>query len=77
MSRLNMITLLMFNSNIQSETLIYLVTEPVVPLEVHLKDDEAKSDMAISWGIHQIAVRFTDLLSILLYHDMHGCHQNL
>lgn len=32
------------------------MTEPVVPLEVYLKEDGAKSDMAISWGIHQIAV---------------------
>ena len=39
----------------QSETVIYLVTEPVRPLEVQL-DEEEKSDLAISWGLHQITV---------------------
>lgn len=38
---------------LESETVIYLVTEPVRPLEVQLNDDE-KSDLAISWGLHQI-----------------------
>ena len=39
----------------QSETVIYLVTEPVRPLEVQLNEEE-KSDLAISWGLHQITV---------------------
>ena len=39
----------------QSETVIYLVTEPVRPLEVQLSEEE-KSDLAISWGLHQITV---------------------
>lgn len=45
----------LFLSFSQSETVIYLVTEPVRPLEVQLNDDE-KSDLAISWGLHQITV---------------------
>ena len=41
----------------QTDTVIYVVTEPVVPLEIHLAENEnSKSDQAISWGIHQIAV---------------------
>jgi len=39
----------------QSETVIYLVTEPVRPLEVQLNEEE-ESDLAISWGLHQITV---------------------
>ena len=39
----------------QSEAVIYLVTEPVRPLEVQLNEEE-KSDLAISWGLHQITV---------------------
>ena len=39
----------------QSETVIYLVTEPVRLLEVQLNEEE-KSDLAISWGLHQITV---------------------
>ena len=39
----------------QSETVIYLVTEPVRPLEVQLNEEE-KSDLAISCGLHQITV---------------------
>ncbi|KAJ7360108.1 N-terminal kinase-like protein [Desmophyllum pertusum] len=40
---------------LESDTVIYLVTEPVRPLEVQLNEDEnSKSDLAISWGLHQI-----------------------
>lgn len=47
----------LFLSFFQSETVIYLVTEPVRPLEVQLNDDDnSKSDLAISWGLHQITV---------------------
>ena len=35
--------------------MIYLVTEPVRPLEVQLNEEE-KCDLAISWGLHQITV---------------------
>mgnify|MGYP000521354677 CR=1 FL=1 len=41
----------------QSEMVIYLVTEPVRPLDVQLNDGES-SDVAISWGLHQITVCF-------------------
>ena len=51
----------LFLSFFQSETVIYLVTEPVRPLEVQLNDDE-KSDLAISWGLHQITVCFLNYI---------------
>lgn len=38
---------------LESETVIYLVTEPVRPLEVQLNEED-NSDLAISWGLHQI-----------------------
>lgn len=45
--------ILRFIDALESETVIYLVTEPVRPLEVQLNEEE-KSDLAISWGLHQI-----------------------
>ena len=45
----------------QSEMVIYLVTEPVRPLDVQLNDGES-SDVAISWGLHQITVRFISFI---------------
>ena len=51
------VTFLFLSFFFKSETVIYLVTEPVRPLEVQLNDDEnSKSDLAISWGLHQITV---------------------
>ena len=41
---------------LQSETVVYIVTESVTPLEQHLKDN--KNELEISWGIHQIVVGF-------------------
>ncbi|XP_031569276.1 N-terminal kinase-like protein [Actinia tenebrosa] len=50
--------------SLETDTLIYLVTEPVVPLEVYLsKDEGTKSDLAISWGIHQIAAGLSFLIN--------------
>ncbi|KAK2553826.1 N-terminal kinase-like protein [Acropora cervicornis] len=43
------------SSEDKSEMVIYLVTEPVRPLDVQLNDGES-SDVAISWGLHQITV---------------------
>jgi hypothetical protein len=33
-----------------------MVTESVIPLEEYLKEN--RNELEISWGIHQIAVRF-------------------
>jgi len=45
---------------LQTEKVIYFATEPVVPLETYLKENEVHGDqnmLAISWGIHRIVVR--------------------
>ncbi|EDO33568.1 predicted protein [Nematostella vectensis] len=50
--------------SLESDTLIYLVTEPVTPLEIYMADETSiKSDLAISWGIHQIAAGLSFLLN--------------
>ncbi|XP_074630282.1 N-terminal kinase-like protein [Acropora palmata] len=47
--------ILRYIDGLESEMVIYLVTEPVRPLDVQLNDGES-SDVAISWGLHQITV---------------------
>ena len=42
-----------------------MVTEPVRPLEVQLNQDD-KSDLAISWGLHQITVGVFEMIIITL-----------
>ena len=39
---------------LQSESVVYIVTEAVTPLEEYLKEN--RNELEISWGIHQIAV---------------------
>ncbi|XP_027040753.1 N-terminal kinase-like protein isoform X3 [Pocillopora damicornis] len=49
---------------LESDTVIYLVTEPVQPLEVLLSEDEnSKADFAISWGLHQITAGLSFLIN--------------
>ena len=45
---------------LQTEKSLYLVTEQVTPLAVHLKAQAEKGgagELEISWGLHQIVVR--------------------
>lgn len=45
---------------LQTEKSLYLVTEQVKPLAVHLKVQAEKGgagDLEVSWGLHQIVVR--------------------
>lgn len=45
---------------LQTEKSLYLVTEQVKPLAVHLKAQAEKGgagDLEVSWGLHQIVVR--------------------
>lgn len=44
---------------LQTEKSLYLVTEQVKPLSVHLKAQAEKGggDLEVSWGLHQIVVR--------------------
>ena len=56
----------------QTEKVIYIATEPVTPLETHLKNNEGdtKNELAISWGLHQTAVRHISFLVSNLLHQM-------
>lgn len=48
------------NDFLQTEKVIYFATEAIVPLESYLNEnDENRNLMAISWGIHQVAVSFS------------------
>ncbi len=52
--------------SLQTEKVLYLVTEPVVPLETYLKNNEqyaTQNELAISWGLHQLTVSASALLS--------------
>ena len=43
----------------QTEKVIYIVTERVQPLEIYVKNNihrEKQNELAISWGLHQVAV---------------------
>ena len=40
----------------QSDKVLYIVTEPVVPLQTHLPDNTAVNELGVSWGVHQVAV---------------------
>ncbi|KAH9519561.1 N-terminal kinase-like protein [Bulinus truncatus] len=48
--------ILTFLDGIETDKVIYFATEPVVPLETYLRenDSEGHNELAISWGLHQI-----------------------
>lgn len=51
-----------FSFCFQTEKSLYLVTEQVTPLAVHLKAQTEKGgagDLEVSWGLHQIVVSYT------------------
>jgi hypothetical protein len=44
----------------QTERMLYIVTEVVVPLATYLENNDpqvASNQLAVSWGLHQISVR--------------------
>uniref|UniRef100_H2ZAN3 N-terminal kinase-like protein n=1 Tax=Ciona savignyi TaxID=51511 RepID=H2ZAN3_CIOSA len=48
----------------KTDKCIYVVTEPVKPLELHLKESAADvNELAISWGLHQIVKGLSFLLN--------------
>ncbi|XP_069116856.1 N-terminal kinase-like protein [Argopecten irradians] len=67
--------ILTFLDGIETEKVIYFATEPVVPLETYLKDNENHGDqnsLAISWGLHQIVKGLSFLVN-----DCNLIHNNV
>ncbi|KAM4621625.1 N-terminal kinase-like protein [Polymixia lowei] len=65
--------ILAYVDGLETEKSLYLVTEQVTPLAVHLKAQEERAgELEVSWGLHQIvkAVSF-------LVNDCHLLHNNL
>lgn len=57
----------------QTEKSLYLVTEQVTPLAVHLKaqaDRGGSGELEVSWGLHQIVVRIVERT----IGNLQGCH---
>ncbi|KAK2145585.1 hypothetical protein LSH36_670g00043 [Paralvinella palmiformis] len=49
--------ILTFIDGLESDKVLYVVTEPVIPLETYIQVNEQKTgqnELAISWGLHQI-----------------------
>eukprot|EP00794_Sanderia_malayensis_P020441 gene20441-22457_t len=63
---------LRFVDSFESDALIHLVTEPVVPLVSFLETQEGKNPNILAWGIHQIAVALSFLVN-----DSGLCHGNM
>lgn len=58
--------ILPYIDGLETERVIYIVTEPVIPLSTYLTDYEgegSKNELAISWGIHQVAKGLSFLIN--------------
>nr|XP_057919016.1 N-terminal kinase-like protein [Doryrhamphus excisus]XP_057919017.1 N-terminal kinase-like protein [Doryrhamphus excisus]XP_057919018.1 N-terminal kinase-like protein [Doryrhamphus excisus]XP_057919019.1 N-terminal kinase-like protein [Doryrhamphus excisus]XP_057919020.1 N-terminal kinase-like protein [Doryrhamphus excisus] len=62
--------ILAYVDGLETEKSLYLVTEPVTPLAVHLKD--GPGELEVSWGLHQIVKALSFLVN-----DCHLLHNNL
>uniref|UniRef100_H2XS37 N-terminal kinase-like protein n=1 Tax=Ciona intestinalis TaxID=7719 RepID=H2XS37_CIOIN len=64
---------LTFIDSLETDKCIYVVTEPIKPLELHLKEASQNgniNELAISWGLHQIVKGVSFLLnSVNLIHN--------
>ncbi|XP_054706089.1 N-terminal kinase-like protein [Uloborus diversus] len=68
-------SILSYVDSLETDKFIYLVVEPVEPLEVHLSKTTSTSEQkqfAISWGLHQIATGIS-----FLNKDCQLCHHNI
>ncbi|KAF6039656.1 SCYL1 [Bugula neritina] len=67
--------LVTYIDGLESEKVLYVVTEPVLPLAVYLNDYESegsRNTFAISWGLHQIVKGLTFIIK-----DCHLIHNNV
>ncbi|XP_071948081.1 N-terminal kinase-like protein isoform X3 [Antedon mediterranea] len=55
--------ILQYIDGLETETMIYVVTEAVCPLEKYLKNAEKANELVISWGLHQVTKAFAFLLN--------------
>ncbi|XP_074648786.1 N-terminal kinase-like protein [Tubulanus polymorphus] len=58
--------ILTYLDGLETEKVLYIVTEVVIPLETYLtlhKDDGSENEVAISWGLHQIAKGLSFLIN--------------
>nr|XP_061792688.1 N-terminal kinase-like protein isoform X2 [Nerophis lumbriciformis] len=62
--------ILAYVDGLETEKSLYLVTEPVTPLAVHLKGNPG--ELEVSWGLHQIVKALSFLVN-----DCHLLHNNL
>ncbi|XP_054647043.1 N-terminal kinase-like protein isoform X2 [Dunckerocampus dactyliophorus] len=62
--------ILAYVDGLETEKSLYLVTEPVTPLAVQLKD--SPGELEVSWGLHQIVKALSFLVN-----DCHLLHNNL
>uniref|UniRef100_A0A3B4Z3F9 N-terminal kinase-like protein n=1 Tax=Stegastes partitus TaxID=144197 RepID=A0A3B4Z3F9_9TELE len=70
--------ILAYVDGLETDKSLYLVTEQVTPLAVHLKAQAEKGgagELEVSWGLHQIVVRTRQSLSFLV-NDCHLLHNN-
>ncbi|KAM9849477.1 N-terminal kinase-like protein isoform 2-T2 [Aulostomus maculatus] len=67
--------ILAYVDGLETEKSLYLVTEQVTPLAIHLKAQAGKggsSELEVSWGLHQIVKALSFLVN-----DCHLLHNNL
>jgi len=64
--------MLRYIDSYESDALIYMVTEEVIPLVNFLEVDEGQNESIIAWGIHQIATALSFLVN-----DSNLCHGNI
>ncbi|XP_042909226.1 N-terminal kinase-like protein isoform X1 [Parasteatoda tepidariorum] len=68
-------SILTYVDSLETDKLVYLVVEPVEPLELHLNKNSYTADqknLAISWGLYQIASGLS-----FLNNDCHLSHNNV
>ncbi|XP_059154679.1 N-terminal kinase-like protein [Physella acuta] len=66
--------ILTFLDGVETDKFIYFATEPVVPLETYLQenDSEGHNEIAISWGLHQVVKGLSFLVN-----DCNLIHNNV
>ncbi|XP_013417259.1 N-terminal kinase-like protein isoform X2 [Lingula anatina] len=67
--------ILTFMDGIETDKVIYVVTEHIVPLETYLREntgDNSQNNLAIAWGLHQIAKGLSFLVN-----DCNLIHNNV